>query len=868
MGKFFNKKQNNDFFENLENDIINEYSQSEFHVSNNRNDALTADEVNSEGMIIDFKRTDKSKPLDALKKRMNYSNKSDAEDITVKKSEIHHQNHNDNQDSLLMRCRPYTLDDNGLDYSQKEHPLYKLESVAEILKSDSEKALEALSKKYNITVDDYTSVNEKTKLEEKVASEESAEAVPSFKQMVEDSKNSDTDSVVFEELLSKNSKVTITELHTNLPDISDIDNLQKHPIADKAVSEDTATIRFTPVKDDVSGESHISISSTTRPIDISNDLEGFAQENVPSADDTELEQTEFDDYVSKDEFSSPEQAKSIIRKLSLKKRSSFLRILPSLLSTLVLSLFFLGSLNNYLVKQPKTAIIICGVAFFVNILANSNIFLSFKGVFTKQCSTDVLASLSSISTALLVVFRIASNGNESALPIFAVIFSTSVILTIRSITEFWNDSTILSNLKQITTTKPKKAVTLITDSATNFAMAKNSVEGNILTATPIETDFVADFMKYSKFGVKLKGKLRTLTITVFLIAVIFGVATKLYYNNNNVYAFYGAACVLCLASMPSLFLIDSLPLLSASKKLNRKGAMIAGKTAAERLEMANAVVLSSSDIFPSGTVTLQSIKVLSENNFDDTIMRAASLTEAVNSTLAPIFKQIAKTNDAYELPDSDTVKYEERLGLSGWVDNELLFIGNRTLMEAHGIEVPGIEVDRQILRKGFFPVYLASGGKACALIIIQYLIAPEIALDLKYLTNIGVTLLINNTDPNINENMICDYFGLYDDSVKIISNAGAHMYKNAVIPTKRCSAPAAFRGSSASFISIMSCASKIKKSNFIISIIYVVAAIFGIIAFVYSALSGGTEMPNAMILLGYEMAVFVITLLLYLFKKP
>ena len=116
--------------------------------------------------------------------------------------------------------------------------------------------------------------------------------------------------------------------------------------------------------------------------------------------------------------------------------------------------------------------------------------------------------------------------------------------------------------------------------------------------------------------------------------------------------------------------------------------------------------------------------------------------------------------------------------------------------------------------------------------------------------------------------MICDYFGLYDDSVKIISNAGAHMYKNAVIPTKRCSAPAAFRGSSASFISIMNCASKIKKSNFIISIIYVVAAIFGIIAFVYSALSGGTEMPNAMILLGYEMAVFVITLLLYLFKKP
>lgn len=31
------------------------------------------------------------------------------------------------------------------------------------------------------------------------------------------------------------------------------------------------------------------------------------------------------------------------------------------------------------------------------------------------------------------------------------------------------------------------------------------------------------------------------------------------------------------------------------------------------------------------------------------------------------------------------------MGISGWVDNKLLFVGNRTLMEAHGIEVPSVE---------------------------------------------------------------------------------------------------------------------------------------------------------------------------------
>ena len=861
MANFFRKKKKDDFFENLENDVIKEYSATPDNTHTMRPNALTAEEVNSEKMHIDFTQHEISNPLDSLKKRMKSSQNS----LTENKSEISRDDKPLNS-SLLERCRPYTLDDEGHDLSKQQLPLYKLESVAEILKSDSERALEELSKKYNLSVDDYTThkseVIESPTFEQKSIDERTVV----FKQMVNDAKTITGDDQVFEELLSENSNVSITELHTNLPDISDIDNFQKNSDFQNKLPEDTATIRFTPIKDAVSGESHISISSTTRPIDIGHDIEGF-EEDMNTSHDTELEQTDFEDFSIKDEYSSTEQTKPLIRKLSFKKRSCFLKIFPSVFSTILLCLFMFGSLNDLIIKNPSSTILICTIILFVNVISNIDIFLGFKTIFSNNCSTDVLVSLSSLCTCVLGVTRIFSDGNENALAIFAVILLTSIILNIRAVATFWDASTLLGNLKQIATTKPKKAVTLILDSATNFAMAKNSIEGDVLAATPINTDFVSDFMKYSKYGVKLKGKLRTLTIVVLILSAFFGIATNLYYS-SAVQGLYASACVFCLAASPCLLLIDSLPLLSAAKKLNKKGAMIAGKTGAERLELANAAVVSSADIFPSGTVTLQSIKVLSENNFDDIIMKAASLTETVNSTIAPIFKQIAKTNDAYVLPDSDTVKYEERLGLSGWVDNELLFIGNRTLMEAHGIEVPGIEVDRQILRKGYFPVYLASGGKACALIIIQYMISPEIALQLRRLTNLGVTLLVNNTDPNINENMICDYFGLYEDTVKIISNAGAHMYKNAVSPTNCCSAPAAFRGAPSTFITIMNCASRIKKSNFIISFMYVLSAIIGIVAFIYSTLSGAADMPSAMILIAYETIVTAITILLYLIKKP
>lgn len=42
----------------------------------------------------------------------------------------------------------------------------------------------------------------------------------------------------------------------------------------------------------------------------------------------------------------------------------------------------------------------------------------------------------------------------------------------------------------------------------------------------------------------------------------------------------------------------------------------------------------------------------------------------------------------------------------------------------------------------------------------------------------GITMLIDSSDPNLTEEMICDYMGLYDDSVKVMSTAGCHMYKN------------------------------------------------------------------------------------------
>jgi cation transport ATPase len=340
----------------------------------------------------------------------------------------------------------------------------------------------------------------------------------------------------------------------------------------------------------------------------------------------------------------------------------------------------------------------------------------------------------------------------------------------------------------------KIALRLIDEQAITFAMAKTAIDGDVLLAAPQKTDAVDDFMKYSTYGKFLNGKMPIIVAASLIFAALLGIASYSYFESveNGLYA---AAASLLICASPVLFFIDDLPFYRASKKLFARRSCLAGKMGAQTIENANAVVLNAADIFPSGTVTLHDIKVLNDNDMEDTLIRASVLAESANSPLAPIFKKITKSSNVEKYPDSDTVKYEDRMGISGWVDNRLLFIGNRTLMEAHGIEVPSLEVDKKLLREGYFPVYIATRDKVCALLSVQYAVDSYVQKELWRLTKTGVTVLVNSTDPNLTNQMICDYLELYEDSVFVMATVGTHVFKNTVVKTPSISAPAVYRGS-------------------------------------------------------------------------
>ena len=129
-------------------------------------------------------------------------------------------------------------------------------------------------------------------------------------------------------------------------------------------------------------------------------------------------------------------------------------------------------------------------------------------------------------------------------------------------------------------------------------------------------------------------------------------------------------------------------------------------------------------------------------------------------------------------------------------------------------------------------------------------------------------MLINSSDPNMTEEMICDYFGLYSDSVKVMSAAGCHMYKNAVTYTEKCSAPAAYKGNPIGMPAIINSANRIKKSNLLLTVLYAITSILGAVLFTYMSFDDSGSLTSSLTVLIYNLACTALSYILYLTQKP
>lgn len=219
----------------------------------------------------------------------------------------------------------------------------------------------------------------------------------------------------------------------------------------------------------------------------------------------------------------------------------------------------------------------------------------------------------------------------------------------------------------------------------------------------------------------------------------------------------------------------NLPLHRAGKKLLPRGAALTGWRAAEMFGDVNGLMVDASDVFPGETMRLHGIKTFAGARIDEAILDAAAVSIEAGGPLAAVFRRVIE-NRLDMLQEVDTLLYEQEMGLSGWVGGRRVLVGNRRLLENHGVDVPSRDYEMRYTKDGRQLVYLSTGGELCAMFVVSYTADEGIAAALNGLTRAGVTLLIRTSDPNVTRELVHETFQIDEDAVRVLDAVAGRVY--------------------------------------------------------------------------------------------
>ncbi|MBE6752069.1 MAG: hypothetical protein E7556_06015 [Ruminococcaceae bacterium] len=395
---------------------------------------------------------------------------------------------------------------------------------------------------------------------------------------------------------------------------------------------------------------------------------------------------------------------------------------------------------------------------------------------------------------------------------------------------------------QIVTENELYSISHIERKETAFEIGRGLLLDEPIILASQKTNFPGRFLELSKkYYPSDELNKRTVPIT-FLVALVVGVITTVISRN----AFNGLSsftAVLAISAPCFVFLCDNLAINKLSAKLRKKGSVITGWEANRMCAVANGITVDSTDVFDKDGGNVFGIKTFHSMKVDDAILYTAAMVVASGGALGNLFRRVVM--DRVELlPPVDTLAYEDKLGLSAWIQNRRVLVGSYDLLRNHNVEVPDKTFVEKYTHDGRYPLFLAIEGKLGAMFIVSYDVNQENAKLLKLIERESISLLLRNDDANITDNMVASSLSIPNSGIKVISAVSGDIL-NSYVNEKRTAADSVLmhNGKSSSYLHAVASAlslGKIKRSSLVLQ----TGAIAVGVAFAatFSFIAGGAEL--------------------------
>lgn len=228
----------------------------------------------------------------------------------------------------------------------------------------------------------------------------------------------------------------------------------------------------------------------------------------------------------------------------------------------------------------------------------------------------------------------------------------------------------------------------------------------------VRTNGISGFVK----GLEEQGLSSRLT-SVYSVAAVIGlavVAAVCIGRGEGARVLFYISSISSMIPACALAIGHSLPYGRISKRLLRDGVAIGGSEGLKRLDVKGYAVLTDSDFFGNGAVTLQGYKLFGEITKEAAITYTASILSAAGCGIARQFEDLA-TREFYTLVEPQEMEYSDYGGIKAVIGYNHVMIGTASYMYRMGLR-PSSDVK---LRTG---VFCAVNMEIIAVFALRYLI--------------------------------------------------------------------------------------------------------------------------------------------------
>ena len=425
---------------------------------------------------------------------------------------------------------------------------------------------------------------------------------------------------------------------------------------------------------------------------------------------------------------------------------------------------------------------------------------------------------------------------------------------------------VKDNFKFVSSKGQKYASKIYNNESVAMQMMSGTAADRPIIAYQHKTKFPSNFLKISYApdpSEDLASKLAPITtIASIIIAVMYGVVKLSFADALNAFALITAVSV----PVATLLSVNA-PVRKLCKTLLSYGSMLSGYPSVKQFCDSTAVMIDANELFPADSVFLDGIKTFEDYNTDESLLCGIAILKEAKNPIAKVFEKVVDETEG-DLPEVESVLYEDELGLVGWVNGERILVGNRELMTKYSVETPSIEYEDKYIQSGKQVTYVARAGRLIAMFVTHYIADSILMPELHRAEANGISILVHSTDCNITNDLICSLYNVFYRTVKVLPTGLGTVLKECKSTFEETSrAYLITNGKTSAFLKAVSGSVQIKRNISLSIVIQLISIVLGVLLTATLALYAGVGVLGTLEVLIYSMFWGVATLVAPLIHK-